>query len=94
MWAGKKLANKRTSFNFSKIESVEKIDLDNSKKLFSTHTFLAFGILTPQKKYPLFKNLGTRNLLKTQKASLFFSFYVDRLRKFLNYQILSHKFNI
>ena len=54
MWAGKKLANKRTSFNFSKIESVEKIDLDNSKKLFSTHTFLAFGILTPQKKYPLF----------------------------------------
>ena len=50
MWAGKKLANKRTSFNFSKIESVEKIDLDNSKKLFSAHTFLAFGFLTPQKK--------------------------------------------
>ena len=94
MWAGKKVANKRTTFNFSKIESVEKIDLDNSKKLFFAHTFLVFGFLTLQKKYPLFKNLGTRNLLKTQKASLFFSFYLDRLRKFLNCQILSHKFNI
>ena len=94
MWAGKKVANERTTFNFIKIESVEKIDLDNSKKLFFAHTFLAFGFLTPQKKYPLFKNLGTRNLLKTQKASLFFSFYLDRLRKFLNCQILSYKFNI
>ena len=94
MWAGKKVANERTTFNFNKIESVEKIDLDNSKKLFFAHTFLAFGFLTPQKKYPLFKNLGTRNLLKTQKASLFFSFYLDRLRKFLNCQILSYKFNI
>ena len=88
------MANKRTTFNFSKIESVEKIDLDNSKKLFFVHTFLAFGFLTPQKKYPLLKNLGTRNLLKTQKASLFFSFYLDRLRKYLNCQILSYKFNI
>ena len=94
MWAGKKVANKRTTFNFSKIESVEKIDSDNSKKLFFAHTFLAFGFLTPQKKYPLFKNLGTRNLLKTQKASLFFSFYLDRLRKFLNCQIFNYKFNI
>ena len=94
MWAGKKVANERTTFNFSKIESVEKIDVDNSKKLFFAHTFLAFGFLTLQKKYPLFKNLGTRNLLKTQKASLLFSFYLDRLRKFLNCQILSYKFNI
>ena len=82
MWAGKKLANKRTSFNFSKIESVEKIDLDNSKNLFSSRTFLAFGFLTPEKTYPLFTNLGTTNLLKTQKAPLFFSFYLDRLGKF------------
>ena len=82
MWAGKQLANKRTSFNFSKIESVEKIDLDNSKKLFSAHTFLAFGFLTPQKTYPVFKNLGNRNLLKTQNAPIFFSFYLDRLGKF------------
>ena len=88
------MTNKRTTFNFSKIESVEKIDSDNSKKLFFAHTFLAFGFLTPQNKYLLFKNLGTRNLLKTQKASLFFSFYFDKLRKFLNCQILSHKFNI
>ena len=94
MWAGKRVVNKRTSFNFSKIESVEKIDLNNSQKLFSAHTFLAFGFLTPQKKYPLFKNLGTRNLLKTQKAPLFFSFYLDRLGKFLNCQILNYKFNI
>ena len=71
MWAGKQLANKRTSFNFSKIESVEKIDLDNSKKLFSERTFLAFGFLTPQKTYPLFKNLGTRNLLKVTRPSFF-----------------------
>ena len=51
MWAGKKLANKRTSFNFSKIESVEKIDLDNSKRLFSTHTFLVWNS-HPTKEIP------------------------------------------
>ena len=74
MWAGKKVANKRTSFNFSKIESVEKIDLDNSKKLFSAHTFLAFGFLTPQKKYPLFKNLGIGTYLRRRKLH-FFSYF-------------------
>ena len=55
MWAGKKVANKRTSFNFSKIESVEKIDLDNSKKLFSALTFLAFGFLTHKRNTPSLK---------------------------------------
>ena len=72
MWARKRVANERTSFNFIKIESVEKIGLGNSKKFFSAHTFLAYGFLTAQKKYQRLKDLGTRNLLKTQKTPLFF----------------------
>ena len=51
-------------------------------------------LLTPQKKYPRLKNLGTRNVINTQKAPLLFSFYLDRLRKFLNNATLSCKFNI
>ena len=51
MWAGKKVANKRTTFNFSKIESVEKIDLDNSKKLF-LHYFSCVWISHPTKEIP------------------------------------------
>ena len=83
------MAYKRPSFSFSKIGSVEKIDLDSSKKFFSAHTCLAFGFLTPQEKYPRLRNLGTRNLLNTQKAPPFFSLYLDRIRNFLNCQILS-----
>lgn len=49
MWAGKRVTNKRTSFNFSKIEPVEKIDLHNSKKLFSAHTFLGLDF-SPHKR--------------------------------------------
>ena len=69
------MASKRTSLNF-RLSRSKKIDLDNSKKLFSAHTFLAFGFLTltPQKKYPIFKNLGTRNLLERPKAPLFSHF--------------------
>ena len=49
MWARKRVANKRTSFNFIKIKSVEKNGLDNSKKFFLRILFLRMDFL-PHKR--------------------------------------------